>query len=423
MMPYILLIVGVIFFSFLVFRWYQSVKLKLECNFLAKSIDDYKAQNAFLEEEKVGYIQKIEQLSEKLKYQEKLIDNFEKLREDSKESSKAALFELGSKLSEQLIELHKKENKESKEDSERNIHETTKKFNSEFEKIVAMVGSLSEEIKQSKNIVDVIKNSLLSPSGAGSLAEITLENIIKSSGLRLNIDYKMQYTVVSEDQETLRPDAVIFLPNNRVMVIDAKASKFLIDSMDSSFLAKTMNAHLRTLSSKSYADAVRKNLKDKGNNTGNIVTFMFLPTEHAIEKLLDADNEFMNKAWKNNIFPVGPAGLMNILSFAKFQISEQMMMYNNQKIIEEVQKLISSIGSMAEHSNRLGNSISSVVNHYDKFAASFNRNFLSKADNISKLGIESGIKKDQLSLQRFHMITSNSDLIEVEPEDKSKEIF
>ena len=422
MILYISLIFLVISIGFVGFFLYINIQLKLESKFLSESFNGYKDQNFVLEEEKFEYIQKIERLSEKLKYQEQVIKDFEKLKADSKESTKAVLFDLGSQLSKQLIEIHKKENKDSRESSEKNIEESAKKFNSEFERIVGMVGSLSKEVEQSKDIVDVIKNSLLSPSGAGALAEITLENIMKSSGLRLNIDYRMQYSVNDENQNILRPDSVVFLPSDRVMIVDSKASKFLVDEADPKALAKTMNSHLRSLSGKSYADAVRKDLICKGCNISNIVTLMFLPTEHAIEKLLDSDQEFMNKAWKYNIFPVGPSGLMNMLSFAKFQISEQMMMQNHKKIIEEVQKLMASIGSMAEHSTRLGSSISSVAGHYDKFAASFNRTFLSKARNISKRGIKSGLKKDQATLQRFQVIASSSELIEVESEEGVKKI-
>ena len=182
-----------------------------------------------------------------------------------------------------------------------------------------------------------------------------------------------------------------------------------------------MNTHLRSLSGKNYAELVKKNLLNKNRNIGNIITLMFVPSEHAIEKIIEADSDFMHRAWKDNIFPVGPAGLMNMLSFAKFQISEQMMMHNHQLIIEEVKKLISSVGIMAEHSVRLGGSLSSAVNHYDKFAASFNRNFLSKARNISKMGIDGGLKKTQASLQRFHLVASQSELVEIESEDGSEE--
>jgi DNA recombination protein RmuC len=267
---------------------------------------------------------------------------------------------------------------------------------------------------QSKDTVDVIKNSLLSPAGAGKLAEITLENILKSSGLRSNLDFSIQHTIAGEDSSKLRPDALIFLPSNNIMVVDAKASKFLVEDADSTKLAKTMNLHLRSLSSKEYSENV---VRTRNEKTGNIITLMFLPTEHAVEKIIEADREFMNKAWKANIFPVGPAGLMNMLSFAKFQISEQLVIQNHQKIIEEVGKLIGSVVSLAEHSTKLGNNIQSIVGNYDKFAASFNHNFLSKARNISRLGVEGTDKKLTKPLERYQIVSSKSELIEVEAEE------
>jgi DNA recombination protein RmuC len=424
MMLYISIIISVVLASVLVYVVYQNINLKVQSRFLENSVTSSQSELEILENSKIEYIQKIEQLSGQLKYQEQFISEFEKLRDESKQSTKAALFDLGNELSKQLIDIHKKENKESREVSEKNIQETSTKFNSEFERIVNMVGALSKEVSQSKDIVDVIKNSLLSPSGAGNLAEITLENILKSSGLRNNLDFIMQYSLATEDKAVLRPDSVVFLPGDKLMVIDAKASKFLVDDQDDlKNLARTMNIHLRSLSGKNYAEMVKKSLSNKEVNVGNILTLMFVPSEHAIEKIIEADSDFMNKAWMANIFPVGPAGLMNMLSFAKFQISEQLMMYNHQQIIEEVKKLIASVGNITEHSVRLGSSLSSTMNHYDKFAASFNRNFLSKARNISKMGIEgTNAKKTQEPLQRFQVIALKSELIDIEPQGEVSEI-
>lgn len=422
MLFYILIASSVILGAGFLYSLNKNYRLKLELKFLAAIAEEDKAERLKLEAEKLTYLKQIEQLSSKLQHQEQIVESFEKLREESHQSTKAALFDLGNELSKQLIDIHKKENKETREISEKNIQDTAKKFNSEFERVVNMVGSLNKEVSQSKDIVDVIKNSLLSPSGAGNLAEITLENILKQSNLRINIDFIMQYSAVGENQEMLRPDAVIFLPNNNLMVVDAKASKFLVDDKDNmKNLAKTMNIHLRSLSGKPYAEAVRKNLQaSKSNNIGNIMTLMFLPSEQAVEKLIEADKDFLHKAWKANIFPVGPSGIMNMLSFAKFQVSEQMMLHNHQQIIEEVKKLLGSVSTITDHSIKLGNSLSSAMNHYDKFAGSFNHNLLSKARNISQMGIESPLKKDQSPLKRFQVITAKSELIEVEAEEDSK---
>ncbi|KJW01943.1 rmuC family protein [Orientia tsutsugamushi str. Sido] len=44
------------------------------------------------------------------------------------------------------------------------------------------------------------------------LAEITLENILKASGLRVKYDFIMQCNLTDENNMRLRPDALIFLP-------------------------------------------------------------------------------------------------------------------------------------------------------------------------------------------------------------------
>ena len=418
MLFYVLIASSVIFGAGFLYSLNKNYRLKLELQFLTAVADEDKAARLKLGEEKISTLQRIEQLSSKLQHQEQIVESFEKLRTESNKSTKAALFDLGNELSKQLIDIHKKENKESRETSEKNIQDTAKRFNSEFERVVSMVGSLNKEVSQSKDIVDVIKNSLLSPSGAGNLAEITLENILKKSNLRINIDFVMQYSTTGENQEILRPDAVIFLPHDNLMVVDAKASKFLVDDQgDLKNLAKTMNIHLRSLSSKAYGEAVRKSLQERTSDSiGNIMTLMFLPSEQAVEKLIEADHDFLYKAWKANIFPVGPIGIMNMLSFARFQVSQQMTLQNHQQIIDETKKLIGSIGTLAEHSTKLGNSLSSAVNHYDKFAGSFNKNLLSKAHNISKMGIETSLKKDQPSLKRLKIMLEKSELIEVEAE-------
>jgi len=417
-----LLIASTIIVSlFSAFIAHKYLRTKMEMQIFSREFDLLKSETNILQNEKIEHIKKIEQLLAKIEYQNQHIADFDKLKKDSESSSRAVLFNLGNELSKQLIDLHKQENQEARALSEKNIKVTSEKFNSEFERLIHMIGSLNQDIKQSKDVVDLIKNSLLSPSGAGKLAEITLENILKSSGLRDRLDFVMQYHILTEEKAMMRPDAVIFLPSNNVMVIDAKASKFLVDynEEDSQNLAKTMNIHLRSLSGKEYAQQLTDNIQKKGSKISNIITLMFLPTEHAIEKLIEADSNFMTKAWALNIFPVGPSGLMNMLSFAKFQISERMMLENHQQIIEEVKKLMTSVSSLTEHAARMGSGISSLVNYYDKFAASFNVNFLSRARNIKKLGINSAGKKQEqeASLARYQIVSTKSEMIEVRPEE------
>ncbi|KJW03361.1 rmuC family protein [Rickettsia endosymbiont of Ixodes pacificus] len=418
-MPYLLptIITTLLILLALIIWFYVKTKtLRTQLQFLSEQNLEISNNNQLLNQEKIGYLQKIEQLKCKVEYQEQTIKDSEKIREESFSSAKAVLFDLGKDLSKQLIEIHKMENTAARELAEKNIATASGKFNSEFERLITMVGALNKDIEQSKGTVDLIKQSLLSPIGAGLLAEITLENILKSSGLRPNLDFIMQYGLTTTDSGKLRPDALIFLPSGNLMVIDSKASKFLVDEQDNSGnLSKTMNYHLKSLANKDYAENILTNLKDQSFN--NVITLMFLPTEQAVEKVIAADPEFLQKAWGCNIFPVGPSGLMNMLSFAKFQITDHRRSENYKVIIEEVRKLLSSIGTMADYSQKIGNNLQNMVTNYDKFAASFNRNFMSRVKNIQKLGIDSGNKAMPAILERYQIVSSKSEIIEVEAEN------
>ncbi|AFC72782.1 RmuC family protein [Rickettsia rhipicephali str. 3-7-female6-CWPP] len=407
-----------ILLALIIWFYVKTKTLRTQLQFLSEQNLEISNNNQLLNQEKIGYLQKIEQLKCKIEYQEQTIKDSEKIREESFSSAKAALFDLGQDLSKQLIAIHKMENTAARELAEKNIATASGKFNSEFERLITMVGALNKDIEQSKGTVDLIKQSLLSPIGAGLLAEITLENILKSSGLRPNLDFIMQYGLTISDSGKLRPDALIFLPSGNLMVIDSKASKFLVDEQDNNMsLNKTMNYHLKSLANKDYAANILTNLNKKDQSFNNVITLMFLPTEQAVEKVIAADPEFLQKAWGCNIFPVGPSGLMNMLSFAKFQITDHRRSENYKVIIEEVRKLLSSIGTMADYSQKIGNNLHNMVTNYDKFAASFNRNFMSRVKNIQKLGIDSGNKAMPATLERYQIVSSKSEIIEVEAEN------
>ncbi|MCH9754025.1 MAG: DNA recombination protein RmuC [Alphaproteobacteria bacterium] len=356
------------------------------------------------------------------------VNDWEKSRTEAITQAKAAIFETASTLSKELIESHKKETK----DSEAKLSANTAKLQEQFEKIVNNVGVLNNEIKTSKESVDTVKRALLTPSGAGNLAEITLENILKTSGLQPNTDFIMQYSFTAKTSEKimLRPDAVVFLPGDNLMIIDSKSSKYFSEIIDSeeqgnskeihAKLKGTMRQHLKNLKGKNYKDFLKEDLSDKKIN--HISSIMFLPTEVALEKISKIDKDFIHTAWENDIFPVGPSGLINLLLYAKFQISAQTQSENQQLIVEEVRKLLNSITHLYEHTRKLGNSLHSTTNHFDKLASSFNANFLPKARNLEKLGVN--IQKNKSiphSLDRLTVVSSKKmEIIDVEQEPTKK---
>jgi DNA recombination protein RmuC len=133
---------------------------------------------------------------------------------------------------------------------------------------------------------------------------------------------------------------------------------------------------------------------------------MFLPTESALQQIRAIDPTFMERAWSQRIFPVGPTGLLNELIRAVMQISGAKQEENTKLIIEKVKDLLNGIAVLNTHANGIGKGLKSALDKYDKFAASFNSNFMSKAKNISKLGVNTNLK-DIEPLQKYNITALN----------------
>ena len=217
---------------------------------------------------------------------------------------------------------------------------------------------------------------------------------------------------------------MVFLPGDNILVIDSKASKFFLELGQARTateeeeiklkIKNTMRTHLKSLASKDYRQAISSHLQKK--NINHISTVMFLPTEVSLERLQDIDNQLISDAWKSNIFPAGPIGLVNILAHAKFQISEERKNENYHEIITEVSNILYNIANLAGHAKKLGSSLNSSLGFFDKFAASFNSNLISKSKKLEKLGVSVKSNKQMPEMIDRYQVISGKKMTMIEGE-------
>lgn len=412
-------------------------------------------EKTVLLQEKEHFTQEIKQLNDKLitlekayeisQYQLKVSDEkwqeWESQREHALQESRAALFHMGKELSEHLLQEHKRVSEEAKTASETSVVQTTSQLQEQFQQLIAMMSSLQSQVKGTEKTVEVVRRALLSPQSAGSLAELTLENMLHASGLIAGQDFMLQFAVKiageNGDIQRLRPDAVIFLPQGNVLIVDSKASKFFLEWAEAedreeetelwrSKLKQSMRTHVKQLSSKEYQESVRQLLRGnhKEREVRDIRLMMFLPTDSSLEKLLRLDKELLSMAWKEEIFLVGPAGLMQMLAQAKFVISETQRIENHEKIMDQIRKIVMSSQILSEHIRKVGGHLYQATNMYNKLASSFDQNFIRRAKALEKLGIVLPSNKtwpDQL--ERYHMVpTTTMQIVETEKDEMLAEM-
>ena len=393
-------------------QYAEKEKQELVLRLTEKETQYHEASRACFEAEK-----KTELLEQKLTTEQTQLERWKADQERHLELTRASILKAGSEMSSKLLDDHKRESAAAHTTNEARIRQVTETLHEQFKHISESMHTVHSKMAK----MDVIERALLSPQGAGNLAEITLENIFKASGLIEGQDYRLQYWVEKQDDTmAAKPDAVVFLPGNQVMVVDSKASKFFMDieqSADRSGedskkheagLKQTMGQHLKDLIHRNYRQGIIAQLqKDRPiKEQYQIIMMMFLPTESAVERLHNIDGQFQKKAWEHHIIPVGPAGLVNALLQSRQMIFCALQEQHSSQIIEDVKKLLGSVVTLYTLSESLGKSIKTVFEKYDKFAASFNRNFLSKARKLHKQGVTSNDQVLQRQLERYQVVTA-----------------
>jgi DNA recombination protein RmuC len=287
------------------------------------------------------------------------------------------------------------------------------------------LASLNQRLGHNEKLVNTVWSALSTPQAVGNFAEIGLENTLKNYGLVPGRDFIMQYSIKTQTTD-LRPDAVVFLSADNVMVIDSKASKFFLESESDDEalrgekleqLKKSMNDHLKALSTKAYHESIKEYIKAGGKQSkvGHIYTIMFVHNESVLHKLLDVDPEFMQKAQTKDVVVSGPTGLAAAMSLARFDIVSQKQSENYARIVDEVGALLGSLETLLKHAERMGRGVTSVATSFQKFSASVNRSFLPKARKLVQLGVTLPKNKELPGqLPNVHVSTEESYVIEGE---------
>lgn len=355
--------------------------------------------------------------------------DWEKAKNEAMDAARAAMLSTATTLSNKLLEDHKREAKAAKEEGEKQVKEASGKLLTQFETLSKTVSSLNDQVTVNKDAVDVIERALSNPASAGFAAETVLENTLKSFGLNDGIDFVLQRTFGSEEGGKLRPDAIVFLPADSVLVIDSKASKFLLELAQAEGeeaeaavygkLATTMNQHLRSLASKNYRSAVQADFRaaGKGGEVRQLISIMWLPNDAAVEKVLRADPDFQRKASENGIFVAGPTGLWTAVGVAGSKINVDRQAANHEKIVEAVHALIESLATVLNHAGRVGSNMRTAAKAYDELSRSINRRVLPRARKLLDLGIEAPTKGLPKPLPNYQVVdTDMADVIESEAE-------
>jgi len=153
----------------------------------------------------------------------------------------------------------------------------------------------------------------------GNWGELVLENVLERSGLQLGKDYKREVSITTEEGRQ-RPDVVVYLPQNKHLVIDAKVSlnayTRFINSDDDAARKIALDEHVKAMGDRIKELADRDYYKLPGLNSPEMV-FMFVPIESAFVEALKADETLFQSAIENNVLVATPTTLLTSLNIVR----------------------------------------------------------------------------------------------------------
>ncbi len=188
-------------------------------------------------------------------------------------------------------------------------------------------GELRQELKQLKELNMQVTKEASDLANAlhgqkklqGNWGELILENVLERSGLVLDQDYRREVSFTTEEGRR-RPDAIVYLPQNKHLVIDSKVS---LNAYTRYVNAETEDE--RTFALKEHVAAVENHIREladkdyyqlPGLNSPDMV-FMFIPIESAFVEALKADEELFQKAIENHVLVATPTTLLTSLNIVR----------------------------------------------------------------------------------------------------------
>ena len=229
------------------------------------------------------------------------------------------------------------------------------------------------------------------PKARGRWGEQQLRNVLEQCGLAEHTDFVTEHSIETEDGR-LRPDAVVRIPGQKQLVIDAKVS---LNAYQEAFEAVDEDARKRSLDA--HAASMRNHVQQLGAKSYQSqfadapdYVVMFVPGEHFVAAALEHDPELWDFAFHNKVLLATPTNLVAIARTVAMVWNQDQLAREAVEIGKAGAELYDRLAVAADHLKGMGAGLDRAVRKYNDFVGSFERNVLSSGKRLRDKGIEIG---------------------------------
>jgi len=249
-----------------------------------------------------------------------------------------------------------------------------------------------------------LAQALRRPEVRGRWGELTLRRLVELSGLSSQCDFTEQVSI-SVDGSLHRPDLIVHLPGDRIVVVDAKTplDAFLAASTNSSDAQRDaamdrhtnlLKARIRELAGKKYWDSFEKSLD---------FVIIFLPGDQFLSSALERDSELLEYALAKKVIPATPTSLIAVLRALAASWRQQKLSENAADLARCGDQLLEKLNSVDTLLGQLGRGLDGCLRDYRRLTAHYGSDVLPAVKRMQELGLrqpdESGRRQSAQSNQ------------------------
>ena len=339
-------------------------------------------------------------LEERLAGQEEKLTFAEKSREQLKqefENLSARIFEQrGKQLQEQQqqgLDGMLKPFREQLADFRRRvdqIHSDETRAQASLIEQLSQLRSLNQQMHEdARNLTDALKGQVKTQ---GNWGEMILERVLESSGLTRGREYETQVTLKDDSGQRRLPDAIVHLPENKDVVIDAKVSLVAYERLSSASTSEereqalrdhlmSLRSHIKGLDIKDYSGL-------EGIRSLDFV-LLFIPIEGAFMVAMEQDSSLYTDAFARNIVLVSPTTLLVTLRTIQNIWRYEYQNRNALDIADRAGKICDQVSLVTESLDDVGDKLARATSSWEqtrKRLTTGNGNLLRQAHQLKDLG-------------------------------------
>lgn len=324
------------------------------------------------------------------------------------EASKAQFAELAEKILEEKSVRFTEKNRENinqvlkplseglanfKKSVEDTYEKGTEQRNKLEERIRILVEKTTEVSNQANNLASALKGGT---KKQGDWGEMILESVLERSGLVRGREYEMQASIKSGGEngsKNLRPDALIFLPNNRTIIVDSKVSLTAYDryyaAENAMEQSSALQEHLQSVK-KHVDELAAKKYEDIVDNSPDF-TMMFVPIEPAYLLAIQNDQDLWNYAYKKHILLISPTNFIACLKLIADLWRHEAQSRNAKEIAEQGARLYEKFVGFVATFEDIGETLDKAKKSFDKANGQLQSgrgNLISQTEKLKELGVK-----------------------------------